>query len=90
MLSLVPVGTSCAWPGNPSTFQPTLLLTQGLAIFGFLTYVLYRLNAVVRAQVALKQDRRAGRQQKRAGAGAGGGCAGTRAAGELIAGFVPP
>ncbi|KAL4458001.1 hypothetical protein ABPG75_012866 [Micractinium tetrahymenae] len=32
----------------------------GLAIFGFLTYVLFRLNAVVRAQVALKQDKRAG------------------------------
>lgn len=32
----------------------------GLAIFGFLTYVLSRLNAVVRAQVALKQGRRAG------------------------------
>ncbi len=76
-------------PATHPPFQPTLILTQGLAIFGFLTYVLYRLNAVVRAQVALKQDRRAGGQHRRAGAGAGGGFAGTRAAGELITGFVP-
>jgi len=44
--------TECASPARPAPCAP-----QGIAVFAYLSWVLHRVNRVMRAQVALKAER---------------------------------
>jgi hypothetical protein len=56
--SLLPAPSSARAP--PPPHPPTHPhITQGLSMYAYLSLVLFRLNAIIRGQVALKQDRRA-------------------------------
>lgn len=81
-------GCSAMAGQRAAALHPRRPCLQGLSILGFLTYVLARLNGVVRAQVALKQGRRAGGRRRGGAAGAAG--AGQAAVPRSAHRVVPP